>query len=433
MIPFALQDVIHFHPVIRRAIFGSKEYRCVRFILAKSDRRNVHVHRHQIGALGQIIHDALSHCGRILYVLAAANEQHRHKQQAYKPFHNPIIAVRWVEPVCWDLQPFVPFFRNAHLLTLAGNFWPRTLDERRFPVQERFFQTEPDVRVLVHQQRPEGPSRGELITVHGLEGSSQSGYLRSLAQAALDAGYAVHRYNMRSCGGTDEVCGPLLYHSGQTGDLLAVVRQIAAEHPGLPVFLAGFSLGGNVVLKLAGELGESATSLIVGVAAVSAPIDLAACSRQINKRGNILYSRRFIACLKERIRLKERLHPGRFPLDRLDRVRTVWDFDDWFTAPAFGFGTAENYYATQSSNQFLDRIRVPALLVQAKDDPMIPFDVFEHPALKRNSYLRLIAVEHGGHLGFVSRRRPRFWLDSVLLDWFQEVGNKVPVGSVLLD
>ncbi len=328
------------------------------------------------------------------------------------------------------MQPFVPVFRNPHLLTLAGNFWPRTLDEKRFPVQEKFYQTEPDVQVLVHEQRPEGKAQGELITVHGLEGSSQSGYARSLAQAALDAGYTVHRYNMRSCGGTEHVCGPLLYHSGQTSDLLAVVREISSAGRG-PIFLAGFSLGGNVVLKLAGELGESACGLITGVAAVSAPIDLAACSRQINQPGNILYSRRFVGRLKQRILSKERLHPGLFPVERLDRVQSVWEFDDCFTAPSFGFGTADNYYATQSSNQFLDRIRIPALLVQAKDDPMIPFEVYEHPAFARNPHLRLVAVDHGGHLGFVSRRNPRFWLDGLLLKWFQEAGNKVPAESVL--
>lgn len=235
---------------------------------------------------------------------------------------------------------------------------------------------------------------------------------------------------MRSCGGTTAVCGPLLYHSGQTSDLLAVTREIAAASDS-PLFLAGFSLGGNVVLKLAGELGESARELLAGIAAVSAPIDLAACSRQINQPGNILYSRRFVSRLKERIREKERLHPGRFRVDHLDRVKSVWDFDDCFTAPSFGFGTAHNYYTTQSSNQFLERIRILCLLVQAKDDPMIPFAVYEHPAFERNSNLRLIAVDHGGHLGFVSRAKPRFWLDSLLLEWFQEAGNKVTAASVL--
>ncbi|MGI8741530.1 MAG: YheT family hydrolase [Bryobacteraceae bacterium] len=326
--------------------------------------------------------------------------------------------------------PFVPLFRNPHLLTLAGNFWPRTFDDQPFPVTEKLYQTEPGVQVLVHSQRPQADAKAELILVHGLEGSSNAGYARSLAHAALTAGYAVHRFNMRSCGGTEALSGSALYHSGQTGDLLAVTRAIAAETR-LPIYLTGFSLGGNVVLKLAGELGESARDLIAAIAAVSAPIDLAACSRQLQRHANVLYARRFLDRLKRRIRLKEQLTPGLFAIHRLDEAKSVYEFDHLFTAPSFGFGTADNYYATQSSNQFLEGIRIPCMIVQAKDDPLIPFAVFNHPAFGRNPYLRLIAVEHGGHLGFLSRRKPRFWLDGLLLEWLQEAGNKVLAGSVL--
>lgn len=325
------------------------------------------------------------------------------------------------------MRSFVPLFRNAHLTTFAGNYWRRRLDEKRFPVQAKLCETEPGVQVLVHSQHPAEAPAAELILVHGLEGSSEAGYARSLAQAALEAGFAVHRYNMRSCGGTEHLSGKTLYHSGQTGDLLAVLRQHDWQ---APVFLAGFSLGGNVVLKLAGELGEAAKDLIAGVSAISTPIDLAACVKQLDRRSNYIYARRFVSRLKQRIQLKEKLTPGLFQLADLSRVKTIYDFDDLFTAPAFGFGTADNYYATQSSNQFLDRIRVPALLVQAKDDPLIPFEVYRHPSFSRNPYLRLLAVEHGGHLGFLSKTRPRFWLDQVLLEWMERVRNKVPAGFV---
>ncbi len=149
---------------------------------------------------------------------------------------------------------------------------------------------------------------------------------------------------------------------------------------GAPIFLAGFSLGGNVVLKLAGELGESAVGLIAGVMATSTPIDLAACVRKLDQPSNLIYARRFVTRLKERVRAKERITPGLFDLSGLNQVQNIYEFDDRFTAQAFGFGSADNYYATQSSNQFLDRIRVPTLLVQAKDDPLIPFAVYDHPA-----------------------------------------------------
>lgn len=333
------------------------------------------------------------------------------------------------------MQPFVPLLRNPHLLTIAGNYWPRELDEQRFPVQSKLFETEPGVRVLVHSQRPVAQPVAEVVLVHGLEGSSAAGYAQSLSQAALEAGWVVHRFNMRSCGGTEHLSGKTLYHSGQTGDLMSVIRQLrdaqdsAERRP--PIFLLGFSLGGNVVLKLAGELGQSAAEWIEGVAAVSAPIDLGACARALRKPSNYIYSARFLSRLKQRIRLKERLTPGLFRLEDLRRAKSVYDFDDLFTAPAFGFGVADNYYATQSSNQFLDRIRVPALLIQAQDDPLIPFEIYRHPAFSANPNLRLLAVEHGGHLGFLSKTKPRFWLDHVLLEWMGEVRNKVAEGSVL--
>lgn len=329
------------------------------------------------------------------------------------------------------MDPFVPLFPNSHLLTITGNYWPRRLDEQQFPVEARLFQTEPGVQVLVHSQRPTRELAAELIIVHGLEGSSDAGYARSLAQAALDAGCAVHRFNMRSCGGTEALCGRQLYHSGQTGDLLAVAREIRGAGANHPVVLVGFSLGGNVVLKLAGELGASANEVIAGVVAVSAPIDLAACARRLQSPSNFLYARRFLSRLKERVRVKESLEPGVFDLAALDRVKTIYEFDDKFTAPSFGFGTADNYYATQSSNQYLERIRVPALLVQAKDDPMIPFEVYRHPALEQNPLLHLVAVDKGGHLGFIARRRPRLWLDGVLMDWLAGLRNKVPADAVL--
>jgi predicted alpha/beta-fold hydrolase len=327
------------------------------------------------------------------------------------------------------LRSFVPIVRNPHLITIAGNYWKRPLDEARFPVLSKLYETEPSVTVLVHEQRPEDQARGEVILVHGLEGSSDAGYARSAAQAGLEAGYAVHRFNMRSCGGTEASSGSTLYHSGQTGDLLCVARKLAADGCG-PIFLIGFSLGGNVVLKLAGELRDSGPELLGGVCAVSTPIDLAACVRELRKRANFIYSNRFLSRLKDRIRRKERLTPGLFRLDDLSRVRSIYDFDDLFTARTFGFGSADRYYSTQASNQYLEHIRVPALIVQAKDDPLIPFEIFDQPAFLNNACLRLLAVEHGGHLGFIARNRPRFWLDEVVLEWLQETRNKISVALV---
>jgi len=320
------------------------------------------------------------------------------------------------------LQPFDPLFKNPHLATLAGNFWRRPESETHWPVKSVVYQTEPGVRVLVHTQVPDGVARGELILVHGLEGSSNSGYNRSMAYAALQAGYVTHRFNMRSCGGTESLA-PTNYHSGQTSDLLYVIRE-RKRASGLPVYLIGYSLGGNVALKLAGELGGAARELLTGVCAVSTPIDLAKCVAELDRPQQGIYQRRFMKGLKARIRLRHQQAPEMYTLEYLPKTNSVYEFDDYYTARLFGFGTADNYYRTQSSNQFLEKIRVSTLLVQAKDDPLVPFGLYDHPAFARNPHLKLVAVEYGGHLGFLARHPPRFWLDELLVGWIKEIGNK---------
>ena len=285
-------------------------------------------------------------------------------------------------------------------------------------MEARLYRTEPQVQVLVHTQRPSPAPLWQVVLVHGLEGSSQSGYMKSMAQAALVAGFAAHRFNMRSCGGTEALC-PTTYHSGLTGDLLFVLRQLAQQGPA-PIFLVGYSLGGNVALKLAGEQGEEAPALLAGVCAVSTPIDLAGCARCLEAPVNRIYEQRFLRKLKRRIRVKHRYLPERYPLDGLNGLASIREFDERFTAPGFGFRDAAHYYETQSAGRFLDRVRIPVLLIQARDDPVIPFDIFEHPVFRQNPHLQLLAVERGGHLGFLSRRRPRFWADRVIIEWIGE-------------
>lgn len=321
-------------------------------------------------------------------------------------------------------REFQPLFRNPHLLTIAGNFWPRQIDEERFPAVRKQYRIDQQTSILVFEHQPLGAPHGQIVCIHGLEGSAHAGYIRSLAQAALLRGFGVHRMNLRTCGGTEELC-QTMYHSGLTSDTRTILQEISRRRLG-PTFLAGFSLGGNVALKLAGELRE--TDLLAGVCAVSTPIDLAACVRQIDKPSNFLYARRFLQRLCDRIRRKSQLSGNLYTTEGLDEVKTIWEFDDRFTAPLFGFGTAANYYHTQSAIRYLDSIRVPVLAVTAKDDPLVPFGIYGHSAFFSNPALQLLATEHGGHLGFLSRKKPRFWLDDVLLDWMGEIasGKKRP-------
>jgi predicted alpha/beta-fold hydrolase len=318
------------------------------------------------------------------------------------------------------MRAFEPLFTNPHLLTILANFWPREYDTSRFPIEDRLVRTDEDTQVLVQTQRPVMAPIGHVVMLHGLEGNGESGYIHSMAWDALNAGFIAHRFNMRTCGGTAHLSNTL-YHGGLTSDLRVWLETLHGERSGLPVFLIGFSLGGNVVLKLAGELGE--TELIRGVCAVSTPIDLAAGVRRLGKLDNRLYERRFLSRMRERL-----FSTGRFTRAELDAARTIYEIDDKVTAPSFGFEGADHYYATQSSQGFLDRIRVPTLLIQAKDDTFIPFEMFGHPAIGSNPFLRLIATEHGGHLGFLSKRGARFWLDEVVVEFLTE-NTQVRMGA----
>jgi uncharacterized protein len=321
------------------------------------------------------------------------------------------------------MRPFEPLFPNPHVLTILANFWPRKYDFSAFPMESRMVRTDEDTQVLVQTQRPAGTPVGELVLLHGLEGSGEAGYIVSMAWDALQAGFIVHRFHMRTCGGTESLC-KTLYHAGLTSDLRRFLELLRREGSDGPVFLIGFSLGGNVALKLAGELGE--TELIAGVVAVSTPIDLAMGVRRIAQADNRLYERRFLSRMRERL-----LATGRYERAELEAARSIYEIDDRITAPLFGFKGADHYYETQSSLKFFDRIRVPTLLIQAKDDTFIPFGMFEQPAVAANSFIKLIATEHGGHLGFLARRAPRFWVDETVLEFLTSViaGPPEPAGA----
>lgn len=334
----------------------------------------------------------------------------------------------------WQL-PFDPLFLDPHLQTIAGRYWPARLAESSWPTQERYFSTEPGVQVLAHYNThtprlssvaPDGQPLGEdagpgqrrplVLAVHGLTASSQAPYMRTLARHALGAGFDVIRLNVRNCGGTEHLA-PTLYHSGLTSDLRSVVEQLAPA----PLFLAGFSMGGNMVLKLAGEWGEHPPPHVRAVCGISVPIRLGVCARRLGERRNRIYEARFLRELRRTLRRKQQAMPGSFSAPRWDGIRGIYDFDDAITAPAFGFGTADRYYESQSSAGFLDKIRVPALLIQAQDDPFIPFEVFEDLPLEQNPNLHLEAPAHGGHVAFLSRQTPRFWAISQAVRFFESL------------
>lgn len=312
-----------------------------------------------------------------------------------------------------------PLLRSPHAQTLAATFLPR-----RFPRLprgvSRGFEAEPgtQIRGWCHWQ-PVPRERPTLVLVHGLEGSSESGYMFGLAERAFAAGWNAVRLNQRNCGGT-EALTPTLYNSGLSGDYRAVLAELI-ERDALPeIFFAGYSMGGNLVLKMAGELAESTPRQLRAVAGVCPTIELALCADAIALRGNFIYQHHFVARLKNRMRRKARLFPGRFDLGSLARVRTVREFDEAITAKYCGFRDADDYYTRSSALRAASAIRVPALILTAQDDPFVPFGIFYDAALAANPRIGLIAPEHGGHCAFVSRRSrdERFWAEARIMEFF---------------
>jgi uncharacterized protein len=303
-------------------------------------------------------------------------------------------------PSALDPYVFLPRFRNGHLVTVFTWGWPRRFP--RLPEPEgRFFDVAPRVRVLAHCHWHHEPRRHPtLLLLHGLEGSSQAHYMRGIADKGFRAGFNVVRLNQRNCGGTEHL-SETLYHSGLTDDPVTVMKELI-ETDGLPsIAVAGYSLGGNLALKLAGDFGDAAPSELQAVVAVSPTMDLEGCVRALERRSNVMYQWNFVRNLKARMRRKARVFPDRYPLEPLRRIRTVREFDDAYTAPHFGFRDARDYYHRASALRVVDRIRVPTLILASQDDPFVPAEPFSDPAVTGNPAITVRVSRHGGHCAFL--------------------------------
>ena len=316
--------------------------------------------------------------------------------------------------------PFRPLIRQGDLQTVAAHYWPRFLDTRRFPTTCRLFDTDSDTRVLARMNLLPGTvpanRRPTVLAVHGLTACDRAPYMISTAQTALEAGFDAVRLNVRNCGGTEHLCRTL-YHSGLTVDLRRVVEDLAPR----PLYIVGFSMGGNVALKLAGEWGSNVPEHVRAICAVSTPVQLEACSKNIGRPRNFVYERRFLRQLSATLRRKSAAMPGIFPEPNLAAVRSIWQFDESITAPAFGFEDASDYYRRCSSAAFLRDIRIPSLIIQARDDPFIPFDAYDVPSLRENPRLVFLSPQHGGHVAFLAKGRHRFWAQIQAMRFFRAI------------
>jgi len=316
--------------------------------------------------------------------------------------------------------PFIPHaaLKNGHTQTLAGTLMRRRFKRVPENTEARIFDVAAGVQVLAHcSWQPQRTTRPTMLVVHGMEGSTESRYMMGTAEKALEAGFNVVRVNFRNCGGTEHLTSTL-YHAGLTDDIRQIIAELSARDGLQEIYLAGFSLGGNVVLKLAGEYGDQIPSTVRGVVAVSPSMDLAVCADAIERRSNLIYHTRFIWSLRSRLRRKAELFPDRYDISRLRGVWTIRKFDDIYTAPHSGFRDVAHYYERASALQFIPRISVPTLIIHAKDDPFIPFVSFERLEVMNNSNVTVLATDHGGHVGFISANgegESRFWAEAMLV------------------
>jgi len=304
------------------------------------------------------------------------------------------------------LAPFEPLrgLTNGHLQTIVGNFLPRPPLQLR--AESETVEVDPAdgsrVLCLCHWQPLEvRAERLTVVLVHGLEGSSDSQYILGLTARAWSAGCNVVRMNMRTCGGT-ETLTPTLYHSGLSADLGAVVRHYAEKFGLERVALVGYSMGGNMVLKLAGEWGNRRP--LCAVAAVCPAIDLAFGSDALHEGVNRLYEWRFLLGLKARYQRKARLFPEIYaPADEIGPIRSIREFDNKIVARYWDFKDADDYYAHAASARVVDCIRVPTMILQAQDDPFIRLSAKTRAKLVANPSISFIETRHGGHCAYLGR------------------------------
>jgi predicted alpha/beta-fold hydrolase len=332
--------------------------------------------------------------------------------------------------------PFQPrrWLRNGHLQTIVGNFLPRTgrLPAATTELVPVPLPTEmlalPDAvaldrllpsKVLCHcHWQADSRNAVTVVLVHGLEGSSHSQYVIGNANKLFAAGCNVVRMNMRNCGGTDAL-SPTLYHSGMSGDVKAVLAWLVDRGCTRVVF-AGYSMGGNLVLKAAGELAHEGPAALIGTVAVSPPVDLGESADALHHWTNRIYERRFLRGLLKRYANKVKLYPAVFHADRATDIHSIRDFDERVMTPYCGFTGASDYYARAGASLVLQQIAVPTLILHACDDPFIRLTALSREKMRANHHITLLEPAHGGHCAFLEDPRTGYdgyWAESQLLQF----------------
>jgi hypothetical protein len=314
--------------------------------------------------------------------------------------------------------------RNGDLQTLLANFLSRTVQLP--PAENTVVEVDPATqsRVLCHCNWQPEPIRSgcmTLLLLHGLEGSSQSQYMLGNADKAWRAGWNVIRMSMRNCGGT-EMLSPTLYHSGLSGDVRAVAQFFRARFHLTAMAWIGYSMGGNMVLKAAGEYGVDAPPWLRAVVGVSPVMDLQPSADALHDPRNRIYEWNFLRNMLRRYRRKAELFPDRFSLTNCNRVHSIRTYDEYIVAPNCGFVGADDYYYRVAAARVIDRIAVPALILHALDDPFIRILPETREKICGNPHIAFVETARGGHCGFlspVSEQDDGYWAESTLHGFIQ--------------
>jgi predicted alpha/beta-fold hydrolase len=318
--------------------------------------------------------------------------------------------------------------RNCHLMTLLPAIITRGHRLKAHPAEIVTIPVSSDSSITAHCHiQPDQSKTPTLLLVHGLEGSSESSYIVGLAEQALAAGTNVVRINLRNCGNTLHLT-PTLYNAGLSEDIIQGVDWLNRERQLNNFSLVGYSLGGNLVLKTAAELGKS-SSAVSSICAISPSIDLEAAVTALGQGFNRIYEYNFLMSLKDKIKKKQKLYPDHYDLRKLVQVKSLKQFDETYTAPDGGYKNAEDYYRQASALFVLKNIRLPTLIIAAQDDPLVPFESF-HGIETR--YISLLAPKYGGHAAFIQRRQKKsdgkpieeiFWTDHRVISFCLENTN----------
>ena len=287
------------------------------------------------------------------------------------------------------------FFKSGHLSTIYSGLVRKVddLDQVRVRI------TLPDSDFLdTDWSYASSTSKKLVIIIHGLEGSSKRAYIQGSAKALTQSGYDICAINLRGCSGTANKLFRS-YHSGATEDLHAVIEHVLQLDKYQNIYLHGFSLGGNLLLKYLGEKRERANE-IKGAVAISVPCQLADSLHQLLQFKNALYAKRFKGNLIEKLKQKQQLFPDLISDNEIENIKTLKDFDDLYTSRAHGFKDAMDYYAKSSSLQFLDHIKVPTLIINALNDSFLGSECYPIEIAKHHSNLFLEMPKYGGHVGF---------------------------------